>query len=588
MPTEKNLLKTVQSFVYGNKGFKSVEGLGSNNPMPLGYEYLTGIVIDCIVVNASTYLRKKLVEKPSFPETVKNFHMLNKTPPNSIIVKLIDRGEGLTSDTVHVALPFFSPHLAMPLKPGEFVWILKESDEGVERYYWVSRKHGIDQIDDINYTLLERSDVVEQKIQDKIKEKSAGKKKKSAIDNPLDENKEIEQCHSYLPGQVDQENYTDYAYTNQFIVKNTADFRERFSYEVVPKISKNPGDMLLQGSNNAFVQLTTEKFKNETHVDVLKNEPAIDICIGRKNEDINNINEKTAATIEKVINSDKEGSYISAVASLIDGDLDPVYELNKVANLFEDIENEKDYFDQSPRDCAGRIYMSKNCNVDTLFSSDFDVLSSHTGQSVVVYSDHNRIIGESTVRLASLSGESFLNMDNEGNVVLKSSIDDGQQFLSLINNGTTRLQAKNKIELAVRADNNTPQEPYILHSELAPLLKKLAGDAAYANFILDTLLQALAKVPPIGAVLQPILTALENLRTARENSQAGFSEPITIEFKAEEDPNTGELIQPPPIETALSLEAAGNNITQDNIFEDAIKVIDNKIKSTKIFGEGNN
>ena len=69
-------------------------------------------------------------------------------------------------------------------------------------------------------------------------------------------------------------------------------------------------------------------------VDVLKDEPAIDICIGRKNEDINNINQKTAAAIiDKVINSDKEGSYISAVVSLIDGDLDPIYELNKVSIL---------------------------------------------------------------------------------------------------------------------------------------------------------------------------------------------------------------------------------------------------------------
>ena len=43
----------------------------------------------------------------------------------------------------------------------------------------------------------------------------------------------------------------------------------------------------------------------------------------------------------------------------------------------------------------------------------------------------------------------------------------------------------------------------------------------------------------------------------------------------------------PKIPGALSLEAAGNNITQQNIFEEAIDVIDNKIKSTKIFGEEN-
>ena len=41
---------------------------------------------------------------------------------------------------------------------------------------------------------------------------------------------------------------------------NSYAFRKEFSGEPVPRLAKNCGDLLLQGSNNAGLQLTTEKF----------------------------------------------------------------------------------------------------------------------------------------------------------------------------------------------------------------------------------------------------------------------------------------------------------------------------------------
>lgn len=577
-PGNKSLFRTLQSFLYGNKGLSDSEGFDLHNPMPTGYEYLTGIVVDHLAGNPRTYLRKKLVQQPNFAESVKNAHMLNKTPPNSIIVKLIDRGEALNSDSVHVALPFFSPHLAMPIKPGEYVWVLKESDSGNEKYYWVSRKHGIDQVDDVNYTFLERSDIIESKIEQKIKERSIGKQKKSMLSNPLAEDSEILKCHSYLPGQIDEINFTDAIYTNRAIVKNTIDFNDRFSYDIVPKLSKNPGDLLLQGSNNAFVQLTTEKFKNDNHTVVLKNEPAIDICIGRKESSINSIEEKiTQPGINKIFNADSEASNISAVASLIDTDSEPVHEINKVASLFKDIDNEKDYYDQSATDCAGRIYMSKNCNIDDLFNSNFDVLDSNTGASIVTYSNHNRVIGEKTVRLANLTGESFLNMDPEGNIVIKSSIEDGQQFLSLANTGISRLQSRDEIHLAVSSNNDKPAEPYVLYSELSVLLDKIAGDVAFSNFIIETLLNGLQALPPVGA----LKAGIDSARAATQ----GESITIMVLTPTDEvDAEGNPVFEENPITVSTTL--LGNNITQGNFQTEATDRITN-IASTKIFGEAN-
>lgn len=587
----ENMFRNLQSFVFGNN-HRSKEGDNLTSRLPTGYEFITGVVLEYVTSSGMTFLREKFSNDPDYSNKIKNVHVLNKIGAGSIVFKITDNGIGLTSDDCYVAFPFFSPHMSMPIKPGEYIWVIKEMDDGIERYYWLTRKHGIDQVDDINYTFLERSGTVEDKIAEKIKEKSKGKKRKSAIDNPDKEEDEIANLHSFLPGQLEEENFDNPDYYNKNIINNSTGFIDRFSYEPVPKIAKNPGDTLFQGSNNAFVHLTTEKFKNDLHSNVYNNEPAIDICVGRKKSQMDNINEKQTSlslTGQVLVENDTESSKIGSVASVQPANSIITYELNKTKHIFEDINDDLDYYDQDPLNCGARLYMSKNCEIDSIFSADFDVLSRHSGESIATFSNINRVIGRHSTRIVNLSGESFINMDSAGNIVIKSSKDDGQQFLSLINNGVSRLQARDKIQFAVGSDNdsesNSVTEPYILHSELAPLLKKLAGDAAYANFILDTLLQVLAKVPPIAAVLGPIIEALNTARDIRAESGV-LEQSVPFETPATDD--DGEIDEDAPkIPGALSLEAAGNNITQQNIFEEAIDVIDNKIKSTKIFGEEN-
>lgn len=580
-----NLFRNLQSFTFGRSHKSSDNGNLISN-VSTGYTFLTGLVIDVVSTNGSDFLKKNIQKNKAYSETIKNYHFLNKLTPNSLIVKILDNANSLIEDSFYVALPFFSPHISIPIKPGEYVWLLKELDIGLSSFYWISRKHGIDQVDDVNYTFLERSNTIENKIELKNKEKNLGIKKSSFIEDPTKEENEIAEMHSYLPGQLPDYSVNGTKFVNRQIVDNSIDFKNRFAYDVVPKISKNPGDTLLQGSNNTLIHLTTEKFKNGLHENVLKNEPAIDICIGRKKRELSNLftDADLINPLKKVFKTSEQNSSISAVKSLTADGEDQIFEINKVNSLYEDIDNTADYFDQDPLNCGARIYMSNNCDIDSIFKTNFDVLSSHAGESIAIFSNINRIIGQHSTRIANLSGESFLDMDSSGNIVIKASKDNGQQFLSLINNGVSRLQAKNKIQLAVGTDNdsesNSVTEPYILHSELAPLLKKLAGDVAFSNLILDTLLEALSYLPPIA----PIAQVVKQGRAIRELGD-NLNQSIPFEVEPQFDESGNEISA--GFTGSLSLEALGGNITQDNIFEDAIDVIDNKIKSTKIFGEEN-
>jgi len=574
--------KTKQAILGGNN-LSSQSGDYTISESKTGYQFLSGIVSE-IITDPIEY--KEILDELSESEikdSFKNWYAKDFLPLNTVVAYITDFSNSQNQIIRYFCFPFFSSHISLPIKAGEYVWILKESFENTENYYWLSRKHGIRQVDDLNYTNVERSDLIVN-LQDQISKKKIPKtqQNKQAYTKSMSSN-------TFQPGLGYQSNLPDEVNFDN-IVESSVSYSSEFTQEPVPIIKKKCGDTLIQGSNNSFIHLTTEKFKvadetvnnlfSETQNQFSKRQacsPAIDIGVYRKKEQLD--------LLKSSVGELREGNdFNSVVSNRINQDI-KYHEIDKIGEMFE---NKKTYGnDETPLDCGARIYMSNNCSIDEIFDILIEDLEQLKGPSLAGYSENIRLITDSSLRLINKTANSFFDMDKESNVVLKSKLDSGDQFLSLKNNGIIKLHATKKIELGIN-NENSPSEPYVLHSELAPLLKKLAGDAAYANFILDILLQALAKIPPIGAILQPILTALETLRTARVDGAAAFSEPITIEFPPEKDENGDDIpgSEPPPIETALSLEAAGNNIMQ-NEFSEIVDIINNKIASTKIFGEAN-
>ena len=425
MPPNDSLFKNIQSLIFGRGQSSSNNNDKIDNPEN-GYEFLTGLTVDVVSGGGMSFLKNKFNQNKAFIETInpKTVHLLNKIPPNSILVKVIDAGQGLSANITEIAFPFFSPHISMPIKPGEYVWLIKESENGIKNYYWISRKHGIDQIDDVNYTFLERSNTVEDKIEELIKKNIATKKRKSSIENPSNENNEIASLHSYISGQLLDSNFNDDEVGNKKIVNKATDFLERFAYEVTPKYGKNPGDTLIQGSNNAFVHLTTEKFKNELHKNVKVNEPAIDICISRKNKQIESLIEKQELVPEKiVIENDDETSSLSAVKSLTGKNEEKTFELNKTKHLYNDINDSLDYFDQDPLNCGARLYMSKNCSIDDVFNVSLKDFDNKSGSSIATFSENNRILASNSILIVNSYDQdqsSYIAINEAGEILLGS------------------------------------------------------------------------------------------------------------------------------------------------------------------------
>lgn len=438
---------------YNNKGltrqqgvkFISFAGLNELMTVETGYGYASGIVVD-VISDPKTYFNNKLDKQKFYSEIGNDYHgqidteaqdlgenLSYKVPKNSIICKLIDDGEAQYSNNKVLCYPFFSPHFALPVKPGEHVWLMVEKFYGITRFYWMNRKHGSYYNDNVNLTSHEREVSI-------------------YAESPLKEgifsfsNNQILKMHNFP--DVSTAKSSNLISPDQAFNNSNA-YRKEFTNEPVPEIIKKCGDLVLQGSNNTLIQLTTEKFTNsdavneryskdlflpegkQTPADVhrIPQSPAIDIAVARKKNHFKKLTTQQGKIRTATIGEGEKNklSIVENNRSGIDGIEN--YELNKFN------ENPESNLDKDPSNCGARIYMSNNCNIDEIFNiSDTQdsqkIFPRYGGATLTGYSEHIRFIAEgdsSSFRIVKKydvgennTGQTFFEIDNAGKVKIGS------------------------------------------------------------------------------------------------------------------------------------------------------------------------
>lgn len=503
---DHRFLKGFRSQIAGKKLLQDEEQKLKTTP---GYDFFTGIVKD-VISNPYEYLRqnfddtthsmKDVLSGKVKPEIVvggtpkevdisadiENSDLIETMPMNSIFSYIVDNNRSQDSGKYVVCYPFFPPHLSLPLKAGEYVWIIREKIGNLNYYYWLCRKVAPLQIDDINFTNFERIPAVSNILTAKrnLSEKEIDINGAYSLDEASVSNydtriKGTPQNSSNLPTRLST------------LLNQSFSNKKDFTGEPIPRLAKGCGDLLLQGSNNAGIHLTTEKFGSglnalantafslgsSENINAKPLSPAIDLFVGRKKKSVSDI--AFAGKFSFIDKSRVQTGKMNFVAnsSLIESN--EFIENDKMANVrLSDetvFDNEINDYLSDGVDVAARIYLSHNSSPDYTFGSSFDVLSGHTGECVVTYADINRVVGDKSTRIVSKSGESFIDLDPDGNAVIKASKDNGQQFLSLGVNGITRLQAKSggAIHLSVSNGNKAPEEPYVKYSVLKDIIESL-------------------------------------------------------------------------------------------------------------------
>jgi len=234
-----------------------VEEAGTAGPT----QVLQRAVVVEILYDLAAFTEEEFTE---LQELVSTPDLLASAPRNSVIARSVTAGadKRATVETDEesneekgtvgiLCYPFFPPHLCFPIKPGEQVWVINDSPDvtaGVS--YWMCRIPEPDHIDGVNYTHGDR------KFVGSTGEKSSSEKSASAQGEELDADAEIFGFPNG-PGTEDAFSLnTELAYEE--IVNASLSYLS-FIPEPVPRFTKRPGDLVIQGSNNALICLGQDR-----------------------------------------------------------------------------------------------------------------------------------------------------------------------------------------------------------------------------------------------------------------------------------------------------------------------------------------
>ena len=249
-----------QVFSSGEAGYEALLGTG-------GISIYRALVTDVIYDTADTPADddEKFLEHLDEKKIPVAYY--ENAPRNSIMFQFLESTAGV-DDTEYIAYPFFPSHFAMPVKAGENVWVLCRRGEKEPIVYWLCRVTESDIAEDANFTFHEHrhnevpgkldkdaaakidsisgDEDAPTKVGDHIKTPAVGA---SGVPRPNEDEDEI--YSQPLPGSTDEKGMETIileSRTNHAVMR-----------EPVPRFTKRPGDMVLQGSNNTLICLGTDR-----------------------------------------------------------------------------------------------------------------------------------------------------------------------------------------------------------------------------------------------------------------------------------------------------------------------------------------
>ena len=239
----------------------------------------TAVVVDVFSnPQMMSEIQKNLFKKGT-THGVAQASLIDSMPRNSIAAVLIDNVGGKINPDPMIFYPFFSPHLAMPVKPGEKVLVIfNEATDPINLKnintqvlgYWMTRMSVDVDVDDVNYTHADRMHPQRVPTPPSIAGNSTEDDLTPILDFP---NGDGTPEGMTLPKASSYEDIVSTSFGTRLATFATPPLSDawgvagvttgmsnavgayEFTGEVVPRFTKNCSDMALQGSNNTLISL---------------------------------------------------------------------------------------------------------------------------------------------------------------------------------------------------------------------------------------------------------------------------------------------------------------------------------------------
>ena len=463
-----------------SQAIKSAQGSSSGGP------FTRAIVVE-VIGEPEVFLENALKEDGPYEKNLKHIDSVKAAPRNSLIIQSLDEKVATQYD---IAYPMMSSHIMMPIKVGEQVWIY---DDGAPYKFWFSRIGGSGVAEDVNFTHKDRekeTPLEEEKDAKSKADKAQGKKK-----NFIPRNNEGK------GGAVGGEKSgPDGAGAN--ILKQTA-IGVKHVQEAVPRISPRPGDLILQGSNNSAILMTTgergwSKMDEDFSQSASQKENehtgpgtgTIDIVVGRgaKSADF------------KETDSEGTGDAVSRTSAKRIKTAEGEIETNKIAKTnAEDVnraEGDPDFHED-----LSRIYVSMNCEVDHCFALNDEYIPAVDGE--------HESKKDSTIAMKSNEIRVISREDGSIRIIKEKGEEGAAAQIIIDSSGTIHIQGEKIMIGHSGGSGEGPggSEPYVKYSELKSYLHDI--HAALNGFCQTLLTHAI----PLFGVSPQINSAAASLQS---------------------------------------------------------------------------
>jgi len=348
---------------------------------------------------------------------VSNMKLVDILPRNTIIAQRV--GEHVKPMFV---FPFFPSHLSLPCKPGECVWAMVEKPDATELEiaYWFCRVVEPHVSDDINHS--HPGSATEVTLKPGIIEKA------NSVSNGSSESGEniwyeMRNAPVVITGntrtsgqnQILRDYPNDEDIFEKLITETNAS--SLMTYESVPRFSKRPGDVVLEGSNNTLLVLGTNRNGSIDTINFPKEAGSIDIVTGRgQTKETSGISASTTSIVDANTEKGKKGAELKK-------------ELNKAHEFLAKSEGDPDM-----KNDRSRILVSQRTSVDSNFSlSDYNsklqVADTTSGDAaIVIKTDKVRLIARSDIELVVTGFSTSNETDRKDR---KDQNDDSEKWASI-------------------------------------------------------------------------------------------------------------------------------------------------------------
>ena len=227
---------------------------GDSSPLGAAKSIYKAVVVDVVTVGASV--------SPAI--TAINSQKLSDAPMNTCVVKIY--GASSAPPGGIVAYPFFPPHLQVPVKPGEIVWVVSPtlSEPSVDDCYWVCKITTTKFSQDVNFSHPFRNVTnVENSNQQKLTMRKQAADSGSPVNLGIPQNKP-QFLNNLGPDKNVQSDLGPAIFTKVYSGSRASNF---LTPEPIPFFHRRPGDLVLQGSNNAFLSLGQDRGYSVLEID---------------------------------------------------------------------------------------------------------------------------------------------------------------------------------------------------------------------------------------------------------------------------------------------------------------------------------